>query len=91
MITELEKLEKKLKELKEKQAKCDHQWGEPEEEYVEDEIYVPYRVKNHIYSIPSGQYRSIPCISVVCKKCGKKLSKQMVDKTLKIEPLKVID
>ncbi len=76
METELEKLEKKIADLKRKQANCAHEWGEafydPDKEEIVLDKYKWVGVDPIFYTEHTGEYRMVPSWSRICKKCGMK-------------------
>lgn len=73
--SELEILEEKVKQLKAKQARCNHEWLEPYKDTFQKEIT---RIEIHHagvdiwpYEYHTGEYETIPCYARECKICGK--------------------
>lgn len=85
MKTELELAEEKVRELKRKQANCEHEWEDAFYDPFEREVIeYEYRWKGvDCFPVPvrTGIFKTVERYSRICKKCGKKES------TTEIEPI----
>ena len=72
MKTELEMLKERVKQLEEIQNNCNHDWGEPQQDTMQKEIWDTQWVGVDCFPAPTGRFKTVQCYSRTCKKCGKK-------------------
>lgn len=70
--SELELLEERIAILKKAQESCEHEWLEPEPDTYRLAIYEDCWLGDNVFSVPSGKFEDVPCMSRMCYKCGKK-------------------
>lgn len=76
MKTELELLKEKVAKLESAQARCKHEWGEPEYDPERKEItrdeFVYLGSDSYYKPVGTGLFENVDRWSRVCTKCGKK-------------------
>lgn len=75
-MTELERLEKRVNEIKWRQANCNHVWGEikyePEQKEIMREDVDTVGVDIWYKMVPTGRYETVDRWSRTCNNCEKK-------------------
>ncbi len=71
MKEKLKQLKEEIKSLQDKQNTCNHEWNDPVEDILKENITIPVWRGNEFYERTIAT-RDVKCLSHTCKKCGKK-------------------